>query len=114
MPGRRHNTPRCSVDSWLDASPAVAAAVERAVMRSFETRPLPIRGITSNECRRRVQICERIWKALRMDKSWSLQRACDHLYRYLVADLDGVHWEPDGRSLWAPDHESPTDPTTRS
>ena len=87
----------------IDASPVVARAVEQAVMRSFETRPLPLRGITVSEARRRVQICERIWKALRLDKRWSLQRACDHLYRYLVAELDGVAWEPNDRALWVPD-----------
>jgi len=91
----------------VDASPVVAHAVERAVMRSFETRPLPLRGITTSEARRRVQICERIWKALRLEKGWSLQRACDHLYRYLVAELDGVAWEPDDRSIWVPDSSQP-------
>jgi len=89
----------------LDASPAVAAAVERAVVRSFETRPMPLRGITTSEARRRVQICERIWKALRLEKRWSLQRACDHLYRYLIAELDGIAWEPDGRAIWVPDSQ---------
>jgi len=87
----------------MDATPVVAQAVERAVMRSFETRPLPLRGITTSEARRRVQICERIWKALRLEKRWSLQRACDHLYRYLIAELDGVAWEPDDRRVWVPD-----------
>lgn len=81
----------------------VAQAVERAVMRSFETRALPLRGITTSEARRRVQICERIWKALRLEKRWSVQRACDHLHRYLIAELDGVAWEPDDRSIWVPD-----------
>jgi len=87
----------------IDRSPMVAQAVERAVMRSFETRPLPLRGITTSEARRRVQICERIWKALRLEKRWSLQRACDHLYRYLIAELDGGTWEPCNRALWVPD-----------
>lgn len=87
----------------LDASPVVAASVERAVMRSFDTRPLPVRRITQDECRRRVQVCERIWKQLRLEKKWSLQRACDHLYRYLIAELDGTSWAPDNRCIWTPD-----------
>lgn len=87
----------------VDASNVVAQRVERAVIRSFETRPLPLRGITTSEAKRRVQICEQIWKVLRLEKRWSLQRACDHLYRYLVAELDGVAWEPDHRTVWVPD-----------
>ena len=87
----------------MDASPVVAQTVERAVMRSFETRPLPLRGITSAEAKRRVQICEQIWKVLRLEQRWSLQRACDHLYRYLVAEIDGARWEPDHRAIWVPD-----------
>lgn len=91
----------------IDKAPAVAQAVERAVIRSFETRPLPLRGITTSEAKRRVHICEQIWRVLRLDKSWSVQRACDHLYRYLIAELDGVTWEPDARSIWAPDRTQP-------
>ena len=87
----------------MDATPVVAQAVERAVMRSFETRPMPLRGITTSEARRRVQVCEQVWRALRLDKRWSVQRACDHLYRYLIAELDGVAWEPDSRSIWVPE-----------
>ena len=90
-----------------DVSPQLALVVERAVMRSFETRPLPIRGITSNECRRRVKICERIWTVLRIDHKWSVQRACDHLYRFLLAELDGLSWEQDKRSIWVPEQSEP-------
>ena len=67
---------RCDV-TGLDTSPIVAAFVERAVMRSFDTRPLPVRRITQGECRRRVKVCERIWRQLRIEKKWSVQRACD-------------------------------------
>ena len=91
----------------IDTTPVVAQAVERAVMRSFETRPLPLRAITTSEARHRVQVCEQIWRALRLDKRWSVQRACDHLYRYLIAELDGVAWEPDDRSIWVPDRSQP-------
>ena len=88
----------------LDKSNVVATAAERAVVRSFQTRPLPIRGITRTEARRRVKICERIWQVLRHEKKWSLQRACDHLYRYLIDELDGRTWNPDERTIWVPDN----------
>lgn len=93
--------------SLADVSPKVAAVVERAVVHSFVTRPLPIRGITTNECRRRVKICEGIWTVLRIDHKWSVPRVCDHLYGFLLAELDGISWEPDKRSLWVPASAEP-------
>ena len=86
-----------------NASPVVATAVERAVVHSFDARPMPAGRVTQAECRRRVKICEGIWWALRLESKWSLQRACDHLYRFLLAEIDGTHWEPDKRSIWTPD-----------
>lgn len=86
----------------MDVSPMVADAVEQAVLRSFQDRPMR-HGITQAEARRRVAICERIWKVLRLDKGWSVQRACDHMYRFLLCEIDGVPWEPNDRSIWVPD-----------
>jgi hypothetical protein len=85
-----------------DVSPAVAAAAEQAVLRSFEKRPMR-HGITQAEARRRVAICERIWKVLRLEKGWSIQRVCDHFLRFLLDEIDGIPWEPDDRAIWVPD-----------
>src|SRR3989339_412897 len=93
---------RCDVNGW-DVSRMMERFFENAVMRSFEDRALHGQCITENEARRRVQICERIWKVLRIEKKWSLQRACDHLYHFLINELDGIQWEPDTRTIWVPD-----------
>jgi hypothetical protein len=87
---------------FADASHLVATAIENAVMRSFETRPMR-GGITQAEVRRRFEICEGIWKVLRLEQRWSVMRVCDHLERYLIQDIDGIAWEPDRRAVWIPD-----------
>jgi hypothetical protein len=86
----------------IDVSALVASAIESAVMRSFETRPMHV-GFTRAEVKRRFEMCERIWKVLRFEHHWSVQRVCDHLYRFLLNELDGLTWEPDRRALWVPD-----------
>lgn len=57
---------------------------------------------TLSEIRRRFQICTHIFKELRGDLDWGLQRILDHLPAYLRADLDGEKWEPDTRKCWVP------------
>lgn len=86
----------------IESSALVSAVVEDAVLRSFDVRPMR-RGITRAEVRRRVALCERIWQVLRIEQGWSVQRVCDHLYRFLLAELDGRSWEPPQRALWVPD-----------
>ena len=31
-----------------------------------------------------------------------------HIYRYLIAELDGTSWEPDDRCIWTPDRPGAT------
>ena len=60
-------------------------------------------GVTQAEVKRRFEICERIWKVLRIEHKWLVQRVCDHLHRFLLQEIDGISWEPNCRVLWVPD-----------
>jgi hypothetical protein len=86
----------------VDVSPNLVNVIEEAILRSFESRPMR-GGITQAEVKRRFEICERIWKVLRIEHKWSVQRVCDHLYRFLLQEIDGISWEPNRRVLWVPD-----------
>jgi hypothetical protein len=86
----------------VDVPPKLATVIEEAILRSFESRPMRA-GITQAEVKRRFEICERIWKVLHLEHKWSAQRACDHLYRFLLQEIDGISWEPNRRVLWVPD-----------
>lgn len=83
------------------------AGVHRAVEESFledkrrDGRSRSIK-VTADELKRRVNICLKIYRELRGDLDWGLQRAIDHLSMYLRYTLDGVTWEPDQRKVWAP------------
>jgi hypothetical protein len=76
----------------------IVIGIERAVQRSFPTGT----RITDTEVRRRFSICERLFRQLRGDLGWGLQRVLDHLPHYLRCELDGQPWEPDRRTLWMP------------
>lgn len=56
--------------------------------------------ITQSEVKRRFRVCENIFKQLRGDMKWGIDRIIDHLPRYLRAELDGDAWEPDQRRCW--------------
>jgi hypothetical protein len=56
--------------------------------------------MTTDEVKRRFQFCEKIFKQLRGDLSWGIERIIDHLAKYLRYELDGVSWEPDKRTTW--------------
>ena len=78
----------------------VAHAIETAVTTSFKTdgaRP------TGDEVKRRFRVCERIFRALRGDLSWGLERVLDRLPHYLRCELDRVPWKPDKRTIWMPE-----------
>jgi hypothetical protein len=77
----------------------VTLAIERAIAASFREDGA---RMTGDEVRRRFAICERLLRQLRGDLGWGLQRALDHLPRYLRCELDGVPWEPDARTVWVP------------
>lgn len=74
-------------------------AIEHIVTRSFE---LDGSRMTGAEVRRRFQICEVLFRQLRGDLGWGLQRVLDHLPHYLRCELDGQAWEPDRRTCWMP------------
>jgi len=73
--------------------------IERAVTRSFEVDGA---RMTDAEVRHRFGICERLFRQLRGDLGWGLQRVLDRLPHYLRCELDGQTWEPDPRTIWMP------------
>ncbi len=86
--------------------------IEAAVTTSFvqdhaQDNSVIIRGrtpnITKSETVRRTQLCMRIFKELRGDLDWGVDRILDHLPRFLRSELDGVSWQPEAkRALWTP------------
>lgn len=85
----------------------LSQGVYRAVENSFKEDQQRRGGarsvsVSGDELKRRVNICLKIFRELRGDLGWGLQRAIDHLPRYLRLELDGVKWEPDGRKMWVP------------
>jgi hypothetical protein len=78
---------------------AVSAAIEAAVGKSFRDDSA---RMTRDEVRRRFEICERIFRTLRGELAWGLQRVLDRLPYYLRCELDGKRWEPDRRTIWMP------------
>jgi len=85
----------------LVGSPAnvgkVTLGFEMAITTSFA---IDGSTMTTDEVKRRFQICERLFKQLRGDLSWGIERIIDHLAEYLRYELDGVSWEPDKRMTW--------------
>lgn len=80
----------------------VTLAFERAIADSFAADGA---RVTRDEVRRRFAICERLLRQLRGDLGWGLQRALDHLPRYLRCELDGATWTPDARVVWVPEDD---------
>ena len=78
----------------------VLLGIEDVVTRSFATDGA---RLTDAEVRRRFGICERLFRQLRGDLGWGLQRVLDHLPHYLRCELDGQAWEPDRRTCWMPE-----------
>jgi len=85
----------------------VMLAVEAAVLQSFQhdrDRAVIItpRKPTQSSIKDRANICWEIFRVLRGDMRWSWMRIVDHIPRYLRMKLDGQDWEPDARTMWAP------------
>lgn len=89
----------------------VALGIEAAVAQSFieDTAPgrvIIVHGgnrITRAEIKRRGDMCIKIFRALRGDLKWTVERILDHLALYLRKELDGVPWEPEARrATWTP------------
>ena len=92
--------------------PAVVIGIETAVALSLAHDRTPGRiilvhanaGPSKAEVKRRVEICIDIFRQLRGDGHWSVEKIVDHLPRFLRAELDGTDWKPEAtamvRSSW--------------
>jgi hypothetical protein len=89
--------------------PRLLTGISDAVMASFRADRMPgliiltngVPRITDAEKARRVKLCVNIFKVLRGDMGWSLEKIVDHLPKYLRAELNGEPWEPAARAgLW--------------
>lgn len=91
----------------------VVDGIVNAVHLSYEedARRLSLEGhvgrkvlSTEAETKRRVQKCLDMFRVLRGDLKWSIERCVDSMPVYLRTALDGGNWEPDARarSLWTP------------
>jgi hypothetical protein len=89
--------------------PKVVMGIEKAVADSFKADKAPGRIIlvtgardratSPAEAKRRAAICVGIFKDLRGDLSWGLDRILDALPRFLQMTLDGVSWEPEAKRV---------------
>jgi hypothetical protein len=88
----------------------VVLGIEAAVLQSFETdqvrlSPILIRQvqITQDEMKRRSQLCIRIFRELRGDLKWGIERILGHMPIALRTALDGGDWRPEqARTIWRP------------
>jgi len=83
----------------------VALGIEAAVAQSFledlaPGRIIIVHGggrITHAEIKRRGDMCIKIFRELRGDLKWTVERILDHLASFLRKTLDGIPWEPEAR-----------------
>jgi hypothetical protein len=78
----------------------VTRAIMDMVAASFEVHPM--RHATTDEVRRRGDICIDVFKRLRGELHWSLDRCLDKIPEYLGAQLSGIDWRPSARTIWTP------------
>lgn len=88
----------------------VGAGIEAAVAASFlvEAQRRKVILVTSapqaTEMRRRTAICIKIFRELRGDLSWGVERILDNLPHFLQCELDGIPWTPTmNRATWCPE-----------
>lgn len=90
----------------------VVLGIERAVKLSFDRQREPGHIILVNgsrdappsqaEAKRRIEICVKMFRELRGDLKWTVERIVDEMPRFLKMQIDGVSWEPEARrSTWA-------------
>jgi hypothetical protein len=78
----------------------VTEAFQQIIARSMDTDGC---RVTIAETKRRFDICARIFKTLRGDLGWGLDRALDHIPIFLRNELDGINWnESRKRRTWSP------------
>jgi hypothetical protein len=95
----------------------VVIGIEAAVLQSFETdqartSPLLLRqvSITHDEVKRRGRICTQLFRELRGDLKWGVDRILDHLPSFLRKELDGIPWQPEARrASWVEPAAPPTE-----
>lgn len=79
----------------------VVDAMTRAIEHSF-TQDNAIQ--TDAEIKHRFEVCFKVFKILRYDLKWSLQRVEDEIPLALRSLLDGGRWEPtERRTSWVTD-----------
>jgi hypothetical protein len=80
--------------------------VERVTIAFEETIALSFLAdkarMTQAEIKRRFNICVDIFKKLRGDLHWGIDRTLHFLPSYLRDELEGVAWTPDRRTMWMP------------
>lgn len=84
---------------------AVTLAFETMIADSFVKHPM--RHVTRSEVNRRFDICAKIFKTLRGELKWGVQRAIDRMPDYLNKVLNGESWQPDARACWMPGDDEP-------
>jgi hypothetical protein len=80
----------------------VFAGFFKAIVASFYTDQVQLLQITAHELRRRVMLCIQLFRDMRGDCYWTLNRTLDTLPHALRVTLDGEVFEPKKeRSTWA-------------
>lgn len=72
-----------------EVGPSHEDLLTRAVMASFEKRPMPSGLVTTREICRRVDMLEDIWETLYNEAKWSQSRIIDHMLPFLIRRIDG-------------------------
>jgi hypothetical protein len=86
--------------------PRVVRGIEVAVLKSFEEDAarqsvILVRQVTRSEQKRRVALCLKIFRELRGDLKWGVERIVDSLPHFLRCELDGIAWSPEAkRATW--------------
>lgn len=83
----------------IEQAVALSFAEDREPGRIILVHALP--RVTRAEMVRRIQLCVKIFRVLRGDLKWSIERILDSMPKYLRAELDGTAWEPEAkRQSW--------------
>lgn len=85
---------------------ALVLGIEKAISESFAQeaeRGESLGHMTRDEVKRRFNICCEIFKSLRGECHWSIERIVHALPKYLRCELDGESWEPEKRAIWMPE-----------
>lgn len=77
----------------------VTVAFEKFIADSFVTDGA---RMTRSEIKRRFDMCSNIFKKLRGDLHWGIERTLNFLPTYLRDELEGVDWKPETRTMWMP------------